>query len=139
MLREHRLQIARCFIPVLGIFLGLLLGWILHFLVDVADPSIDLLLRLNTFLFGVAGWAAATVMQGKKLHCGGTLPSDEIDTRRYAVLFLACLFFFILSVVLAVKGLPWLGYPVALVLVSLLIGEIGWGNPLRLIGFYVDP
>src|ERR1700688_2955690 len=72
----------KCLAPVIGISIGSLFGWVLHF---VIHPSLtaDVAVRVFMIMFAIFGWAMTAVIDQKKLHCGGTEQIDEDTRQRY--------------------------------------------------------
>jgi len=122
-----------CFKPLVAIACAFGLGWILHLLLDGGVEPLDLGARLLVLVFGTVGWAVGVVFRGGAIHCGGTRKPAATDKRRYYILSLVGLVLLIAgSVALAKKN--WLVYfGSILVLIALLVGEVGWGKPLRFI------
>src|SRR5438067_18185 len=74
----------QCLAPVLGIFTGWLVGWIIHATVHPTGIT-DFAIRFFVLVFSVSGWAVATVLQNKKLYCGGTQVLDRETRHRYFI------------------------------------------------------
>src|SRR5436190_23708905 len=74
---------VNCLSPVIGIFVGSLFGWFLHFVIRQSDTTADVAVRIFMTMFAAFGWAVTTVINGKKLHCGGTERIDKETRQRY--------------------------------------------------------
>lgn len=122
----------RCFIPLGGLVSGFALGWAIHVLVIQPGRLIDdIATRLLMLVFGVVGWAAGLVLDRRKLHCGGAQKLDGAASARYRRWGLVFLWLLVLSAALVNRG-SWeycLYFFVIFVLLALLAGEIGWGDP----------
>ena len=72
-----------CLAPIIGIFIGFLLGWIVHYTMPTnhgqPDELIDLASRLFVLMFSLFGWAAGLVAQQKKIYCAGSHPADDVS------------------------------------------------------------
>jgi len=129
--RRRRIQ---CFYPILGIVLGFILGWALHFAVPKPAKEaefVDLATRLLMVLFGIIGWAAGIVRDKRKLHCGGTQDLDAVTKKRYFSLFLFGIALLILATVFLATTRLALYFATILLILLVLTGEIGWGSPLE--------
>lgn len=124
----------RCFFPTLGILIGFALGWVLHFIIPTppsAATYIDAATRFFMLLFGLFGWAAGTILDGRKLHCGGTKGLDDAAKRRYQLGALVILALLVLAVAFLATARLSFYFATTLLLLCLLSGEIAWGAPLR--------
>ena len=83
-------------------------------------------------IFGMFGWAITTVLQGKKLHCGGTQDLDLATRDRYIVQAPAAVVLVGVSLVLLTKEHWYLYYACMFLLVCCFVGELGWGNAFRI-------
>jgi hypothetical protein len=126
-------RLFRCLAPVIGIFLGSLLGWIIDALVHPIGFA-SFAVRLFMLIFGIFGWAVATVVAGKKLHCGGTQRIDTATRQKYGWQSALAVFFVILAPMLLMTHLWYFYFPVMFILFACFIGEVGWGNAFRILG-----
>src|SRR5258706_10654751 len=131
-------QIWKCFGPLIGIFLGFMMGWVLYFISP--DSSLDQMTandvaaRTFSLLFSLYGWGLFIVIaQRKKLHCGGTQDLKDGEDPRLGV-FCAVSVFFLVVAALLVGSAHFTVYAVVFVLsLGSLAGEIGWGDPWHFI------
>lgn len=121
----------KCLAPVIGIFAGSMFGWFLHFIIQ-PSPAADVAARVFMVVFGVFGWAATALIDGRKLHCGATEKIDPETRHRYrwqapVVLCLVCT---ALALLCTQRWYPY--YGCMFVLFTCFIGEVGWGKPFQL-------
>jgi hypothetical protein len=127
----------RCFAPVVGIFLGSLLGWFLHFLFKSLAEA-DFAVRLFMIVYGIFGWGVSTALSGKRLHCGGTLEADTATKRRYGVQGAIAFFLVLLAPLLLVSQAWFFYFPLMFVLVACFCGEVGWGKPSKIFSLSIE-
>jgi len=124
-----------CFKPLGGLVGGFVLGWGIHMLVVRPGRLIDdIATRFLMLVLGVVGWAAGVVLDKRKLHCGGAQELDAAASARYRWLGPVSLSLLVLSAALVNRG-SWeygLYFFLIFVLLVLLVGEIGWGDPKRI-------
>src|SRR5439155_12302095 len=84
--------------------------------------------RMFMLIFGIFGWAVATVVEGKKLHCGGTKKIDAATRTKYRWQSAIAVFLILLAPVLLLSGAWYLYFPLMFFLVTCFVAEVGWGN-----------
>jgi hypothetical protein len=85
--------------------------------------------RLFMIVFGVYGWAVATIIDGKKLHCGGTQKLDSETRQRYRWQGIIAFFLVMLAPMLLFTHLWFFYFPCMFLLIVCFVGEVGWGSP----------
>ncbi len=127
----------KCLAPVIGIFVGSMFGWFLHFLIRPSTAA-DVAVRVFMIMFGIFGWAVTAVIVGKKLHCGGTEVIDEVTRQRYRWQAPIALFL-LASALTLVSTERWIAYYGCMfVLVSSFVGEVGWGRPFKIFSSIIN-
>lgn len=127
----------RCLAPVIGIFLGSLLGWITDALLHPVGVA-SFAVRLFMIVFGIFGWAVATIVDGKQLHCGGTLKLDRETRQRYRLHGIIAFFLVVLAPMLLFTQLWFLYFPCMFVLIVCFVSEVGWGSPTKVLDLTVS-
>ncbi len=121
----------KCLAPLIGIASGFGLGWILHLLLPRSSEATDIAARLLMLVYGLIGWAASILLNGKQLYCGGTVEMDYKARERYAFWAWIGLALLIVAAASLFRGMLRVYFPVIFTLISILVGEIGWGDPRR--------
>jgi ABC-type antimicrobial peptide transport system permease subunit len=116
-----------CLAPVIGIFSGFAVGFVIHFFVPPSG-TMDFAVRLLTLFLGILGWAVSVVIDGKKLHCGGTQELDHSTRKKYRCQIPVVLAFLVLVPFLLLKENWWLYFLVMFFVLGSFVGEIGWGD-----------
>lgn len=120
----------RCFSPTAGIFAGIFLGWVIHFnLPPEAGFMLDLATRTLDLIVAIIGWAIGTALYGKQIHCGGSRPSNKETRTRYVSLSILILPLLMLAPIFLIKEQILFYFIDALILLSVIGGEIKSGRP----------
>ncbi|MGB7932207.1 MAG: hypothetical protein WCH04_08280 [Gammaproteobacteria bacterium] len=124
-----------CLMPVTALLIGSGLAWFIHGFVDVNMPKLiaEIATRFFSLIVGMTFWGLGFVFAQKRMFCGGVEDLTE-ETRLYhhAGAFLAIALLIIAGMLLATGSLL-LYFIVVVILAALFAGEIGWGEPFRLI------
>ena len=84
--------------------------------------------RMFDLIFAIFGWAAALMITGRRIHCGGRVRSNARDRERYVNLLIGGFSFVLIMGLLLVKGYLATYWILAIGLSALICGEIGWGD-----------
>lgn len=133
---SHRLW--KCFSPLLGIFSGSAIAWVLYFYSPHFDwtslSPYDIASRSYTILFALYGWAVGiTLGQGRRLHCGGTEERAQEDNAPLSALMLVLVALLVIGAI-TLSGQHYVSYTIVFMLATFaLLGEVGWGDPFWIV------
>lgn len=140
---EELRRIFECLSPLLGITLGFVIGVVLSMFLP-SGAWWGFWGKLLMACYGFIGWAiGACFVQRKRLYCGATEPINPEDWPRYSHRYGFGLLIVFGGFIMATIGLLGAGKPENRLLgftvfycclpttFAVLVGEIGWEDPLR--------
>jgi hypothetical protein len=132
--------LVECFFPLFGLGVGFFLAVFLQIVLPTTG-LVSGIAKLWVLLFAAYGWMIVTIIRGKRLECGGRYSLDDLEfeirhktTQRYILIVLVVPVVLVISVIFLMSGDWALSAGLILITFVSLIGEIGWGNPLKLVG-----